>query len=166
VWWAHQWESSGDDQTYSTAHQLPTWHILGSGAEFNITRTTGTYSATINQAGTLYEEGNTITVLGTTLDGATTANDATITVTGITGGGLIDTITISGLGYAGDSITVYPTMAISEPITGNIPAGTALNVGAIATFQVDFQAPHGLVPGTTVLSQVTSQPAPDTGIHC
>ena len=148
------------NQTYSGTSAANVAH-LGSGAEFNITRTTGTYSATINQAGTLYEQGNVITVLGTTLDGATTANDATITVTGITGGGVIDTISISGLGYAGDSITVYPTMAISEPITGNIPAGTALNVGAIATFQVDFQAPHGLVPGTTILSQVTSQPAPE-----
>jgi hypothetical protein len=113
------------DQTYNGVAAANVAH-LGSGAEFNITRTTGTYSATINQAGTLYEEGNTITVLGTTLDGATTANDATITVTGITGGGLIDTISISGLGYAGDSITVYPTMAISEPITGNIPAGTEI----------------------------------------
>lgn len=148
------------DQTYSGTAADNVAH-LGSGAEFNITRTTGTYSATINQTGTFYEEGNIITVLGTTLDGATTANDATIIVTGITGGGVIDTITISGVGYAGDSITVFPTMAISEPITGPIAAGTALNVGAIATFQVDFQAPHGLVPGTTILSQVYSQPAPD-----
>jgi hypothetical protein len=147
------------DQTYSGTAADNVAH-LGSGAEFNITRTTGTYSATINQTGTFYEEGNIITVLGTTLDGATTANDATIIVTGITGGGAIDTISISGVGYAGDSITVFPTMAISEPITGPIPAGTALDVGAIATFQVDFQAPHGLVPGTTILSQVTSQPAP------
>ena len=147
------------DQTYNGTSAANVSH-LGSGAEFNITRTTGTYSATINQAGTLYEQGNVITVTGVTLDGATPTNNATITVTGITGGGVIDTITISGLGYAGDSITVYPTMAISEPITAGIPAGTALNVGAIATFQIDFQAPHGLVPGTTILSQVTSQPAP------
>jgi hypothetical protein len=147
------------DQTYSGTAADNVAH-LGSGAEFNITRTTGTYSVTINQTGTFYQEGNIITVLGTTLDGATTANDATIIVTGITGGGAIDTISISGVGYAGDSITVFPTMAISEPITGPIAAGTALNVGAIATFQVDFQAPHGLVPGTTILSQVTSQPAP------
>jgi hypothetical protein len=150
--------SSGDVTYSGTA--APNVSHLGNGAEFNITRSNGTYSVTLNNAGTLYEEGNTVAVSGTTLNGATPTNDATIEITGVTGG-VIDTITISGVGYAGDSITVYPTVSISEPITGNIAAGTALNVGAIATVQVDFQAPHGLVPGTTILSQVTSQPAPE-----
>ena len=145
--------------TYSGT-AAPNVSHLGNGAEFNITRSNGTYSVTLNNAGTLYEEGNTVTVSGTTLNGAAPANDATIEITGVTGG-VIDTITISGVGYAGDPITVYPTVSISEPITGNIAAGTALNVGAIAVIQVDFQAPHGLVPGTTILSQVTSQPAPE-----
>ena len=151
--------SSGDVTYSGTA--APNVSHLGSGAEFNITRSNGTYSVTLNNAGTLYEEGNTVAVSGTTLNGAAPANNATIEITGITVGGAIDTITISGVSYAGDSITVYPTVSISEPITGNIIAGTALNVGAIATIQVDFQAPHGLVPGTTILSQVTSQPAPE-----
>jgi len=150
--------SSGDVTYSGTA--APNVSHLGNGAEFNITRSNGAYSVTLNNAGTLYEEGNTVAVSGTTLNGATPTNDATIEITGVTGG-VIDTITISGVGYAGDSITVYPTVSISEPITGNIAAGTALNVGAIATVQVDFQAPHGLVPGTTILSQVTSQPAPE-----
>ena len=144
--------------TYSSVSAANVAH-LGSGAEFNITRSSGVYTAAINDGGTGYEEGNQITVLGTNLDGAI-ANNATVIITGVAAG-VINAVTVSGTGYGGDSITVYPTMSISEPITGNIPLGTALNVGAIATFQVDFQAPHGLVPGTTILSQVTSQPAPE-----
>jgi len=144
--------------TYSSVSADNVAH-LGSGAEFNITRSSGVYTAAINNGGTGYEEGNQITVLGTNLNGAI-ANNATVIITGVAAG-VINAVTVSGTGYGGDSITVYPTMSISEPITGNIPLGTALNVGAIATFQVDFQAPHGLVPGTTILSQVTSQPAPE-----
>lgn len=55
---------------------------------------------------------------------------------------------------------VYPAMTISESVTGEILGGTVLNVGAIATIQVDFTSNHGLLPGSSILTQITSQPAP------
>ena len=135
----------------------------GSGAEFDIERENGTYTATVALAGDgggSYSVGNRIRILGTALDGATPANDCVVRVTGESGG-VITSVIAEGTPYAGDPIDIYPTLSISEALTGSIADGTVLNVGAIATIQVDFSSAHGLVPGTTILTQVTSQPAPD-----
>ena len=69
----------------------------GSGAKFDITKSTqGGYGASVRASGTGYSVNNTITVLGTKLDGATTANDATITVATINASGAILTVTVAG----------------------------------------------------------------------
>jgi len=69
----------------------------GSGAKFNINKSTvNNYEVVINAAGTGYSVSDTFTVLGTKLDGATTTNDATITVTSISAGGSITGATIAG----------------------------------------------------------------------
>ncbi len=135
----------------------------GSGAEFDVTRENGSYTAIVALAGdggSGYLVGNRIRILGTALDGATPANDCILQVTGATSG-VITSVSATGTPYAGDIISVYPTLSISEATTGAIGDGTVLNTGAIATIQVDFTSPHGLVPGTTILTQVTSQPAPE-----
>jgi len=135
--------------------------VIGSGAVFDVTRTDGVYSATIvsGSEGTDYAIGNRIIIAGNNLDGITPDNDCTLLVTGISSGA-ITTVTASGTPFAGDTISIYPTLTVSEPITGEITDGTSLNVGAIATIQIDFTSNHGLVPGTTVLTSISSQPAP------
>jgi len=150
------------DATYPSegAANIP---ALGSDAEFDIERENGTYTATIALAGdggSGYQVGNRIRILGTALDGASPSNDCIVRVTGISAG-VITTITAEGTPYAGDPIAIYSTLSISEAVTGTILDGTVLNTGAIATVQVDFTSAHGLVPGTTILTQVTSQPAPE-----
>jgi hypothetical protein len=136
----------------------------GTGASFNITRTDGVYTVAVVAGGSNYFAGNRIKILGTALDGATPLNDCVVTVGTVNTVGLvsgvISTATASGTPFDGDTITVYPTLSISEATTGIIADGTTLSVGAIATIQVDFATDHGLIPGTTILTSVSSQPAP------
>lgn len=136
--------------------------VIGAGAVFTVIRADGNYSATVQtgNGGSNYVVGNRLLVLGTDLDGASPLNDCVLTVTG-TNSGAITTVTADGTPYAGDIISIFPALTISEPTTGVITDATTLNVGAIATVQVDFATAHGLVPGTTILTNITSTPAPD-----
>ena len=149
------------DETYSdtASSNIP---VSGSSATFDVTRAGGVYTASIvtGSSGTGYYVGNRIKILGTSLDGATPANDVTLTVTGVSGTS-ITSVSASGTPFVGETITVYPTLTISEALTGPIADGTALSVGAIATVQIDFSSNHGLLPGTTILTSISSTPAPE-----
>jgi hypothetical protein len=67
----------GTNQTFSAVSGST--NGSGIGATFNVSRTP-TYAVTIANPGSGYAAGNTITILGTSLGGTTTTNDATITV--------------------------------------------------------------------------------------
>ncbi len=150
--------ATGDaEYTSLAATNLP---VVGVNAVFTVTRNDGNYTAVATTSGTDYVTGNRILILGTSLDGASPLNDCVLTVTGTSGGG-ITTVIADGTPYAGDTISIFPSLTLSEPTTGIITDGTSLNVGAIATVQIDFATAHGLVPGTTILSSITSTPAPD-----
>ena len=69
--------------------------FVGSADTFTVTNTAGTYGVTVTQAGSGYANSDTILIKGSDLGGVDTVNDATITVTGQTGGN-IDTATIAG----------------------------------------------------------------------
>ena len=69
----------------------------GTSATFNVGRGTA-YSVAIATAGTGYTQNETFTVAGNLLGGATPANDATITITTVDGGGAITAVTIAGMG--------------------------------------------------------------------
>ena len=69
--------------------------FVGTAATFTVTNTAGTYSVAVTQAGTGYADSDTVIIKGSSLGGVDTTNDATITVTGQTGGN-IDTATIAG----------------------------------------------------------------------
>ena len=69
--------------------------FVGSAATFTVTNTAGTYSVAVTQAGSGYAVNDTITIKGSNIGGVDTTNDATITVTAVTGGN-IDTATITG----------------------------------------------------------------------
>ena len=69
----------------------------GSGAKFDINKTTtDNYSVAIRASGTGYAVNNTFTVVGAKLDGATAANNATITVATINASGAILSATVTG----------------------------------------------------------------------
>ena len=106
----------------------------GTSATFDVTNTSGTYAATVNAAGSDYAVNETVTIVGTNLGGATTANDATVTVTSVAssvlyssaaytysggGTGLVINVTRSGGSYS---------VAIANAGTGGYKVGETLTV--------------------------------------
>ena len=71
---------------------------LGSGAVFKITEGATEYSVVTTASGSNYIVGETFTISGTTLGGANTTNDATITITEIGVGNSISGAVVSGSG--------------------------------------------------------------------
>ena len=78
----------------------------GLGATFDITRNGSKYYATLNNAGSGYTRLDTVTIPGTSVGGATTTNDITITVTAINGTGGITGFDFDGLGRKGRLIAL------------------------------------------------------------
>ena len=95
----------------------------GSSATFNITKTGTTYTVAITAAGSGYSASETIKVVGTQLNGATTANDATITITGVNGSGGITAATIAGTGLAEGPVTGVSVAGTGVSFTGTITKG-------------------------------------------
>jgi len=61
----------------------------GSGASFDVIKSSGSYIVTVRNGGTRYAIGDQIKILGTQIGGNSPANDLTVTVTAITAGGEI-----------------------------------------------------------------------------
>ena len=95
-----------------------------------------TYTVAITAAGSGFSNSETIKVVGTQINGATTANDATITITAVNGSGGITAATIAGTGLA------------EGPITGVSVAGTGAAFGTITKGMV--------VTGTGITGTVLS----------
>ena len=114
----------------------------GSSATFNVTKTGTTYTVAITAAGSGFSASETITIVGTQLNGATTANDATITITTVDGSGGITGATIAGTGLA------------EGPVTGVSVAGTGAAFGTITKGMVVTGTG---ITGTVTVKTVTSQ---------
>ena len=82
---------------------------LGFGFDCDVTRTNGVYSITINSAGQDFLTGQRLKVLGTALDGASPANDLTITVQGINSIFGIESVTLSGTAVTGNDLDLTVT---------------------------------------------------------
>jgi hypothetical protein len=79
----------------------------GSSATFDVTRNGSKYYVSIDAAGTGYSRLDSLTIVGTDLGGATTANDITITVTTVNSvtGAIVD-FDFAGIGQAGKFLAV------------------------------------------------------------
>ena len=131
----------------------------GSGATFSISKEGGVYTATPVNAGSGYYPGYQLRALGTILGGVTTGNDLTMTVTEINLSGTpgaIASVSSSGTPVGGTAAVFYPTVSISETTTGQIADATSVSFSSLARILVQFGSNHGLVPGDTVLSAITS----------
>lgn len=126
----------------------------GAGATFDITKTNGRYKVKIKNRGALYVNGNTLTILGTSLGGATPANDLTITVTSVFTGGKITSISTSGTATGGKFVAISSgtSSAVSADGTSWSSGGnlTALSFNSIAA---------GVISGTTYYVAVSSNSA-------
>ena len=128
----------------------------GASGTFDITRTQGNYSVAVNVAGTNYKVGNEIVIPGTSLGGATPANDATVTVATIGGGGGILTGTVSGTAVGGGSLNLLNGITLSDFSLNSITANTNINFEALATIEITWPYGHGIVPGDTFIVDVNS----------
>lgn len=132
----------------------------GTNARFSVIRDSGIYNISITTAGTGYLVGNRLLLDGGDLAGTSPENDAEISVTEVNESGGIVSADITGTPKSGDAVDVFTTLTISEPLTDDITAGTVLTTGALATIDVEFATNHGLVPGSAILTNITSFPAP------
>ena len=139
--------------TQAGANIVPT----GADASFNITRSGGLYTnIVVNNPGSNYFQGDEITILGTSLGGASPTHDVLVRVTGVTSNSINTASVISGVAIGGTTVGYYSGIAFSELTTATIPAGSTINASAIALIEVIFQSPHGLVPGANLLVDITS----------
>jgi hypothetical protein len=129
----------------------------GTSASFDVTRSLGLYSTiVVNLEGTNYAINDVITLPGTLLGGLSPTNNVTITVTGVGISGNITTLSSSGTAVLGAAIEFYSAVALSDITTASIPDATSITTAAIATLQISFTSPHGLVPGANMLIDITS----------
>ena len=122
-----------------------------------VSATTGIYTVAISAAGSGYAAGETITIVGTQLGGATTANDATITITAVDGSGAITAATIAGTAVITGSVataSIAGTAVTTGPITGISIAGTGADFGTITRGMVVTGTG---ITGTVTVKTVTNQ---------
>jgi len=119
------------DTTYTFTGVTGTPSGAGANATFNVTvaNTTG-YTVAINNAGSGYANAETITILGTSLGGATTANDLTLTLTVGTVSNVAGVITsVAAAGTRAwpqstvGSVTLLPRTESFINVTGNASIG-------------------------------------------
>ena len=135
---------------------------VGIDATFNITRDTGQYSAVIDNAGTGYNVGNRIIVNGGQLGGVQPLNSLELRVSQVDGtGGITEIQPIYTEASTGTEINLICTVQISEPTTGVISFFDDITFGALATIEITFTNAHGLVPGDTFITTVSS----DDGVN-
>jgi hypothetical protein len=123
----------GTTKTYTGLTQATT-SGSGSGAQFSISRSPG-YGVTVTTPGSGYVGTDTVTILGTSLDGATTANDATITVVSaspLNVAATLGAVSIGGTGY---------TNAVGA-VTTSGGSGTGLTINTTTSL--------GVITGVTI----------------
>ena len=129
----------------------------GTSATFNVTRDGGTYTVAISAAGSGYAAGETITIVGTQLGGATTANDATITIGTVDGSGAITAVTIAGTAVVTGTVAtagIAGTAVTTGPIAGITIAGTG---AAFGTITKGMLVTGTGISGTVTVKTVTNQ---------
>jgi hypothetical protein len=134
----------------------------GVGAVFYITRSytndsSTTYTeATVSQLGSNYNVGDQIVVSGSSLGGGSPTHDCTIRVQAINSFGGVTACTHSGSAVTGTGVSVYSSITLSDATTQALPSSSTITYSAIATIQVQFLTPHGLVPGDGFLVTIGS----------
>ena len=102
----------------------------GTLARFTIVKTGVAYSVTNTVAGSGYIIGDTLTIVGTNVGGATTSNDITITVTNVNVSGAITNFSYTGIAAGGRFVAIsstggatqYSTTGTSWTAGGSLPS--------------------------------------------
>ena len=145
----------------------------GLGATFDVTRNGSKYYVSLNNAGSGYTRLDTLTIPGTSLGGATPANDLTITITTITTStGAIEEFDISGYGQKGIYVALPNTGTAGRySIDGSTWTATTLSQSAswtnIANGLVDdgsatYKESYAIAVGISASAAVASYSANGT----
>ena len=118
--------------------------------------TAGAYNPEIANPGSGYKIGYQFVINGVQLGGQSPTNNLTITVQDISSTGQILEVSSTGTPVSGDTIQFYKSIAISSPTTNVIGTTSSISYSAIAKILATFTSNHGLVPGDTILSSITS----------
>ena len=132
---------------------------IGTGLQVSLLRQNGLYlNFSIDASGADYKVGDRLTISGGTLDGVSPLNDFNIRVTeiDINTSGIVNTIEEYTEADFGTNIDLISTVTMTEATSGAIAAGLPITFSAIATIQVDFATAHGLVPGDTFITSISS----------
>ena len=140
------------NQTYLNMNPNP----IAFNATFIPRISSGSYSPEISNAGEGYKLGYQFIIPGTSLGGASPTNDMTITVDDVDASGAIQLASATGTPVSGDTIAFFPAVSLSAATTNVIGANSTVTYSAIAKINVQFSSNHGLVPGDTVLTSITS----------
>jgi hypothetical protein len=125
------------DVTYTTSS------IGGTTAAINISRVGTVYSVAVPGGGSGYGVGDTLTVLGTALGGATPGNDATVTVATVDPGGAGTMLTATIIG------TAINTQTFSNVTNGVNQIGTNGQFNVTVNYNNTYSAVLGAVGGET-----------------
>ena len=133
----------------------------GVNATFTVAKNFASYDTVTPAAGgSGYKIGDRFVIPGTSLSGASPANDITVTVSQVGGTGAIEVVTNSySIAEYGTNFDLISTVTISEATTGAIAINQNITYSALATLQVTWPAAHGLVPGDTFIVSISSDDA-------
>ena len=111
------WARVGYGYTSETYTALTATGGSGSSAKFDVVRSGLDYTVTLNTAGTGYTNGNTLTIAGTSLGGASPANDISITVAKV-----VDTPALGVISVWEATGTAYGGQYVALPASGTTAA--------------------------------------------
>ena len=148
--------TAGGPYTAVSPSNMP---ILGAGATFEINKNFTSYDSVAPSAlGTGYALGDRIILPGTAFDGASPANDIVLTVSNINAGtGAIGgTTPNAAIANYGTNLDLISTITMTEATTAPISINQSITFSAIAIIDATFDNAHGLVPGASFITTITS----------
>ena len=140
-----QWRSAAYGDINGTYTAVGVTGGAGASATFTVVRTGVAYAVTLVSGGTGYAIGNTLTIAGTSL-GGTATNNITVTVTNVVSGtGVINNFTYSGVGAGGKYVALSSTSGTATLVSSDgITWGAG---GALPTSTVWNKVTYGVVNG-------------------
>ena len=116
----------------------------------------GNYISAVSNNGISYKVGYQFVIAGAILGGITPDNNLTATVVNISSTGEVTSISVSGTPKSGDTLQLRPSVGLSENITSDVSPATSYSFAELAEVLVTFDSDHGLLPGSNILSMISS----------
>ena len=132
--------------------------VTGTAFTVNLNKIGDTYTGiAVSASGSGYAVGNSFTITGAALNGQSPLNDIYIRVASVDGAGAIQTfVTTLSSADPGSIFTLISTIVMSEATTGAMTRLDAVTYSALATIDATFTNAHGLVPGASFITTITS----------